>query len=228
MRYGFLFGAGAEMGYGLPSGGKFALDIFRHDVSQSKQEFKTMRSAVDATTNYANQWLPADFKNKNISSFGRSVFQNIITDTIGNNRQRIIERINHFDDIARNEAEKLGRDRGVDVVQIIENLLGKELDNTHMGQVISFVPELEAGNGLFNNTYFSALLLIYKKEGRLPSGSRSELGKILLSIIQFQIGALGEALSHKITIVFSQKKMMKLIFSMTSVKSFNSTILHLA
>ena len=206
MKYGFLFGAGAEMGYGLPSGGKFALDIFRHDVSQSKQEFKTMRSAVDATTNYANQWLPADFKNKNISSFGRSVFQNIITDTIGNNRQRIIERINHFDDIARNEAEKLGRDRGVDVVKIIENLLGKELDNTHMGQVISFVPELEAGNGLFNNTYFSALLLIYKKEGRLPSGSRSELGKILLSIIQFQIGALGEALSHKINdSVFAKK-----------------------
>ena len=34
MKYGFLFGAGAEIGYGLPSGGKFALDIFRYDVSE--------------------------------------------------------------------------------------------------------------------------------------------------------------------------------------------------
>ena len=34
---GFLFGVGAEVGYGLPSGGKFALDIFRYDTSKSKQ-----------------------------------------------------------------------------------------------------------------------------------------------------------------------------------------------
>ncbi len=28
-KLGFFFGAGAEVGYGLPSGGRFALDIFR-------------------------------------------------------------------------------------------------------------------------------------------------------------------------------------------------------
>ena len=39
MKLGFLFGAGAEVGYGLPSGGKFALDIFRYDTSKSKQAF---------------------------------------------------------------------------------------------------------------------------------------------------------------------------------------------
>lgn len=38
MKYGFLFGAGAEVGYGLPSGGKFALDIFRHDITESKKK----------------------------------------------------------------------------------------------------------------------------------------------------------------------------------------------
>jgi len=40
MKYGFLFGAGAEFGYNLPSGSKFALDIFRFDNNQSKEEFK--------------------------------------------------------------------------------------------------------------------------------------------------------------------------------------------
>mgnify|MGYP006945808524 CR=1 FL=1 len=32
-KLGFLFGAGAEICYGLPTGGKFALDIFRQDIS---------------------------------------------------------------------------------------------------------------------------------------------------------------------------------------------------
>ena len=40
MKYGFLFGAGAEVGYGLPSGGKFALDIFRHDITESKKSIQ--------------------------------------------------------------------------------------------------------------------------------------------------------------------------------------------
>lgn len=206
MKYGFLFGAGAEMGYGLPSGGRFALDIFRHDSSKSKQEFKDMRGTVDSTTNYANQWLPNDFRNKNISSFGRSVFQNIITDTIGNNRAQIIRKINQFDEIAKCEEEKLNREKNVDITQIIESLLNRDLDNIHLGQNIAFISELKEGNGLFNNTYFSALLLIYKEQEILSFKSKAALGKILISIIQFQIGALCEALSHKINdSVFSKK-----------------------
>lgn len=33
MKVGFLFGVGAEASYGLPSGRKFVLDIFRQDAS---------------------------------------------------------------------------------------------------------------------------------------------------------------------------------------------------
>ena len=74
MKYGFLFGAGAEVGYGLPSGGKFALDIFRFDASNSKKYFREMRDTVDPNTYYASSWLPDGFKEKNISSFGKAVF----------------------------------------------------------------------------------------------------------------------------------------------------------
>lgn len=38
---GLLFGAGAEIAYGLPSGGKLALDIFRND-NNGKKEFKNI------------------------------------------------------------------------------------------------------------------------------------------------------------------------------------------
>jgi len=206
MRCGFLFGAGAEIGYGLPPGGKFALDIFRHDASQSKQDFKEMRNSVDMTTSYASYWLPNNFKEKNISSFGRSVYQNIINDTISNNRLRIIENINNFDEIATKEVHRLKQERSLEVVPIIEGLLDRKLSNIHLGQSISFIQELQDGNELFNNSYFSALLLLYKNRKLLDDSARPELGKIILSIIQLQIGALGETLSHKINDSLFAKK----------------------
>ena len=197
MKYGFLFGAGAEIGYGLPSGGKFALDIFRHDVTESKKAFKDMRDNVDYTTRYASYWLPDGFKDKNISSFGKSVFQNIIKDTVEHNRDNIIKRINHFDAVAKNEAAVM-KSEGIDIDAVLERLLGRELDNIHMGQTISFIDEFKQGNELFNSSYFSALLMIYKNRKIMTGEQRTEFGRILLSIIQLHVGALSESLSRRI------------------------------
>lgn len=206
MKYGFLFGAGAEVGYGLPSGGKFALDIFRYDVSKSKEEFKRMRDGVDTTTRYASFWLPKDFREKNISSFGKSVFQNIIKDTVEHNRINIINRINQFDDIAKRVSKEIKNDKGINMDSLLETMLKKDLDNIHMGQDVSFIDEFEEGNKLFNNSYFSALLMIYKNRKILNGVTRIELGKILLSIIQLHVGALSESLTRKINDGLFSKK----------------------
>lgn len=197
MKYGFLFGAGAEVGYGLPSGGKFALDIFRHDVTESKKAFKEMRDNVDYTTRYASYWLPDGFRDKNISSFGKTVFQNIIKDTVEHNRENIIKRINNFDEVAKNEASAMKRDN-IDIDALLEKLIGRELDNVHMGQTISFIDEFKQGNDLFDSSYFSALLMVYKNKTIITGEQRIELGKILLSIIQLHVGALSESLSRRI------------------------------
>lgn len=197
MKYGFLFGAGAEVGYGLPSGGKFALDIFRHDVSESKKAFKEMRDNVDYTTRYASYWLPDGFRDKNISSFGKTVFQNIIKDTVEHNRENIIKRINNFDEVAKSEASAMKRDN-IDIDALLEKLIGRELDNVHMGQTISFIDEFKQGNDLFDSSYFSALLMVYKDKTIITGEQRVEFGKILLSIIQLHVGALSESLSRRI------------------------------
>ena len=197
MKYGFLFGAGAEIGYGLPSGGKFALDIFRHDVTESKKAFKEMRDNVDCTTGYASYWLPDGFKDKNISSFGKAVFQNIIKDTVEHNRESIIKKINNFDEIAKNEASKMKTD-SIDIDALLEKLISRKLDNIHMGQTISFIDEFKQGNDLFNSSYFSAFLMIYKDKTIITGEQRVEFGKILLSIIQLHVGALSESLSRRI------------------------------
>lgn len=205
MKYGFLFGAGAEIGYGLPSGGKFALDIFRHDVTESKKAFKEMRDNVDYTTRYASYWLPDGFRDKNISSFGKTVFQNIIKDTVEHNRENIIKRINNFDEVAKIEASTMKKDN-IDIDALLEKLIGRELDNIHMGQTISFIDEFKQGNDLFNSSYFSALLMVYKDKTIITGEQRVEFGKILLSIIQLHVGALSESLSRRINDGLFSKK----------------------
>lgn len=39
-KIGFFFGAGAEIPYGMPSGGKFALNIFKNSVDAYKEQLK--------------------------------------------------------------------------------------------------------------------------------------------------------------------------------------------
>ena len=95
-KYGFLFGAGAEIAYNLPSGGQFALDIFRQDPAEPKQMFRKMRDNVDSTTSYANDWLPEKYKDKNISAFGKTVFENIISSTVEHNRKLVIVFLSAF------------------------------------------------------------------------------------------------------------------------------------
>lgn len=95
-KIGFLFGAGAEVSYGMPTGGAFTLDIFRQDPSKAKNDFKEMRAAIDKTTTYAGEWLPENFDEKNIGTFGKSVFGNIIKDTIEHNREKIIYKLQQF------------------------------------------------------------------------------------------------------------------------------------
>ena len=196
-KIGFLFGAGAEFGYDMPSGGKFALDIFRQDTTDSKKEFKTMRENIDAMTKYANDFLPDDYISKNIGSFGRTVFENIIKDTIEHNKENIIRNVNSIDDIS----ERIEKDisyKGINLEKTILDLSGKELNNLNMGQVIKFSEELSDGNNLFKSKYFSALLYIYKKKDALDENGKKHLGKIIIAILQLQIGALSEKLARKI------------------------------
>lgn len=101
MKIGFLFGAGAEVPYNMPTGGTFALDIFRQDVSSAKSEFKEMRNHIDSTTAYATEWLPQKYDDNNIFVFGKSVFENIIKDTVEHNREKIINSLKHLDELSQ-------------------------------------------------------------------------------------------------------------------------------
>lgn len=199
-KLGFLFGAGAEICYGLPTGGKFALDIFRQDVSISKKEFIEMRDSIDGSTTYAGEWLPDDYKTRSVSSYGKSVIENIIKDTLEYKREHIISKLNDFDSYAKNGKKHIGN-----IDDIISDLLNRQVSNCQLNTVISFNNALNRGNEIFKSHYFSALLLIYKKK-KLIDDLQFELKKIIVSILQLQIGALGSCLVKNINDNIFDKK----------------------
>ena len=200
-KYGFLFGAGAELAYNLPSGGQFALEIFRYDSSAAKNSFRDMRGNVDYTTTYANEWLPEKYREKNISTFGKSVFENIISSTVEHNRMSVIQKVNTFDETAFRVIDMMD---GVDVDEAFRKILGRDVMNIKLSQDIEYNENFKKGNQLFESNYFSALLLVYKE--LKDESIKNTLGRILLSVMQLQLGALSEDLTHSINSNLFAKK----------------------
>lgn len=206
MKVGFLFGAGAERSYNMPSGGTFALEIFRQDATSAKEKFKEMRDNIDRRSRYANQWLPDGYSDKNISSFGKSVFESLIKDTIEHNRLHIVDKLNNFDSFAASIATRIEKQDSVCVDDAVYNITSKHIQDISMGQDIVFHQVFSTGNSLFKSNYFSALLEIYSRKEKLQENTRKELRNIITAILQLQIGALGANLSRDLSDNLFSKK----------------------
>lgn len=108
MKLGFFFGAGAEISYGLPSGGQFAVDLFRQDLSSHRTEFRKQLHSIDPFSSYATDWLPQGYKDKRIHVFGRPEFTSLIESSIEYRRLEIIRRLAQFDSECDDAMNSLG------------------------------------------------------------------------------------------------------------------------
>ena len=79
-----FFGAGAELSYGMPNGGEFALNIFRQDQVEAKRLFKEEINKINSSSFQATQWLPEDYQNKQISTFSKTQHENLLKSSLGN------------------------------------------------------------------------------------------------------------------------------------------------
>lgn len=193
----FMFGAGAEMSYNLPSGGDFALNIFKRDTTESKNVFRRMRESIDSQTSYTS-WLPPDYKTKSISAFGRKAFEDIIHGTVEQNRDTIIKRLSTIDELCEAIHEQMATNN-IDVSRAFFNITDKTIENSNMGSDIRFNKVFSNGdNTLFTSNYYSACLLAYKRMKQKAHHEAKELGKIISAILQLEIGALGEKLVKNI------------------------------
>ncbi len=197
VKVGFLFGAGAELSYGMPTGGKFALEIFRRDASSAKKIFKENRDRVVDTSQYASNWLPEEYQSKKVTTFRESVYENIIKDTVTNNRSEIVRRINQFDEVAKSVLNN----RGIPIHNFradVKSDIGKEYSEININQQLKYNDFFKEGNDLFQSNYFAILLTYYKEYKFEREEERELLGDIIKSTFQLHIGAMSETLSKNL------------------------------
>lgn len=202
-KVGFLFGAGAEISYGMPSGGQFALDIFRYPTNESKNKLREMIKGVDKYSDYASHGLPENFDAKNISAYGKQVFKGIIRDTIRNNKDQIIDNLNNFDSLAENSVREINitdkDSNNEDQIDILDEQIKKELGkNINVNQLLKYTDLFKKGNRLFDNKYFASLLLYYKNYTFENPDEKALLGELIKSMLQLQIGALSSNISSNV------------------------------
>ncbi len=186
-KLGFFFGAGAELGYGLPSGGKFALDIFKEPKEEDRESFRKLLANIDLQSQIAGQWLPNNFQSKRINVFGKGNFEEIISSSLEHRRKDILDYLEKFDS---NIGEIL-LDWHLDE-ETIHDKFSREL-NTEIGdklysQEIALNKKLADQVSLFGSQYFSAFLKL------LELNPDSDLKRIIIAFLELLLGSLGQKL----------------------------------
>lgn len=188
-RIGLFFGAGAEIGYGLPSGGKFAIEIFRRSSDTAKSRLRSLLQNIDRKTSYANDFLPSDFETKRISVFGKSDYKSLIKSSMEYRRNQIIEFLDSFDQHALLALSSAGLADG-DFATQFESSTKKPFGSVIYNQDVTINPSLTGGSKLFASEYFSAFLEILRNNpNHLP------LRKCLTAFLQILVGCLGQQLA---------------------------------
>lgn len=190
----FFFGAGAEVAYGMPSGGEFALEIFRSISSKDKDQLKEQLAQVETTSNQIS-WFPTDLKNQRVTVFGKTNFDSVISSTLEARRQDVVTAILDFDKYAErvvNEFTKL--EQSVDITRVLKEL-GCEPGYKTYEQEIVLNNSLTGKNldGLFGSEYFSAYMDIIR-QGGFSEGYSDNVTMLIRSLIELLIGALGKEL----------------------------------
>lgn len=192
MKLGFFFGAGAEVSYGLPLGGKFAIDLFRQDNTAEKEALRELLKGIDQYSIYATKWLPEKYWNKRIHAFGKTEFRALIESSIEYRKGIIVERLNAFDDLHTRAREACGIDADR-FAEAFEAFTGKSYGESTYSQAIKVNPALSDNVKLFESEFYSAVLDVIRKEG-----DTAQIEKYATSILQLLIGAYGQELVQKV------------------------------
>lgn len=184
---GFFFGAGAELGYGLPSGGRFALDIFKGSKEEDREVFRSQLQKIDLQSQIATQWLPDNFQSRRINVFGKGNFEEIISSSLEHRRTDTLNYLENFDA----NISRILCDWDVEEVKIRE-IFSEEIDmeigDKLYSQEITLNKKLADQVSLFESEYFSAFLKL------LELKPNNNMKKIITAFLELLLGALGQNL----------------------------------
>lgn len=191
-----FFGAGAEQDYGLPSGGEFALDIFRMDVAEDKEIFKKTLEKIDLNSDYA-KWFPDKFLEKNRSAFIRSQYEELVKGSLESKRDIIIKYMDNFDENVSRIAKEIEKGN-IYIDQMFEKILSCSLENLIYEKHVKLNTLLDGKhNALFASKYFSAFLIAMETKNT-NIAFKNSMKDMVRTLLELLIGSLGENLIHKL------------------------------
>lgn len=191
-----FFGAGAECSYGLPSGGKFALDIFKMDTTKDKEKLKSQLNKVELQSTYA-RWLPDDYQNRKLTAFTKGQYDSIVKGSLENKRNVILEYLKDFDNNVGDIILKLEKS-GKNIDDAFQRILNEPIGSFNYGKEIKLNKLFQGDfNKLFGSDYFSAFLKSIQMED-VGSYFKKNVRSITRAILELLIGSLGEELTHRL------------------------------
>ncbi len=192
MKLGLFFGAGAEVGYGLPSGGKFAIDLFRQDVSEHKQSLREQLQQINERSNYATDWLPERYGTQRIHAFGKNEFTSLIESSIEYRKSEIIRRLNDFDAEADRAMDDLGIEKAL-IMRRFEEVLGSQYGEELYAHAVRMNPLIANEVRLFGTEFYSAILDCIRQ-----GDDSADLQRYAASFLQLLVGAHGQDLVQRL------------------------------
>lgn len=192
-KFVFMFGAGAEVAYGVPAGGQFAFDVLRHPTEVPKQHFSTMRQSV-VDKDYIQDWLPYGFDKKRIVSFQKVDRKMVFESTVEHKKSSIRGALLNLDNSISEILHREGLDEFAFKSALVQRLGFQNESEIPMGGQFRFNPILESPkSNVFNSLYLSAAV-------RLSKGLASDhaLAMAVVSMLQLYLGAIGKQLVDNI------------------------------
>lgn len=221
-KIGLFFGAGAEISYGMPSGGEFALDIFRAGVEEGKNNFNEMRSKISKSSAYARNWLPKNYEARTIYSFGKNNYSQIVASSLENNSELIINFLNKFDEKANQVKISLEL---TTIQDSISKLSGKEFGKENYKDIITLNVALDKNVKLFESNYFSSFLHILENQQDKSNKEQwfAKLKEIAKAFLHLLVGASGKNFLSEVndTIFETKNKKLKIFDDFHGYFSFD-------
>lgn len=191
-----FFGAGAECSYGLPSGGKFALDIFRMDTGKDKECLKYQLNQVESQSTYA-KWLQDDYQSRKLTAFTKGQYDTIVKGSLENKRVVILDYLKNFDDNVSNIVFQLEQQEK-DIDSDFKALLKQDIGTFNFGKDIKLNKFFDEDvNRLFSSDYFSGFLKAIQIDD-VDSHFKKSIRNITRAILELLIGDIGEELMHRL------------------------------
>lgn len=186
-----FFGAGAEITYGVPNGGEFALNIFRQNQSDAKKRFKEEIAHINPSSFQAREWLPENYQDKQISSFSKTQHENLLKSSLEYKKSQLLKSLNSFDtrfvtllqsyEIDMNEFDKF-----------ITDTYEIKVDEVYYTHKVQFSKKLKEDFKLFDQKYFSLLLELSKLD--IFKEHFQTIKTLSKTFIEFGVGVFGSEL----------------------------------